>query len=62
MNEKIRDSLAVLVVVSIIAFICGVIGLRAEYQQTKLLKQIAVEKGIAWYNPTNGYFEILTNK
>jgi predicted PurR-regulated permease PerM len=31
-------------------------------QQENLMKQILVKTGNAWYNPTNGQFEILTNR
>lgn len=29
-----------------------------QKQEIQSLKQLAVEKGFAWYNPTNGVFEV----
>jgi hypothetical protein len=67
MTLHLKDALRVLALfLAAVLILCALNRLgnkaREEKKQTQLLKQLAVEKGFAWYNPTNGNFEILTNK
>lgn len=62
-NDFVSAILLFIIVTSILLMMVSFkLQMDNKDKQLERVCQLAVEKGFAWYNPTNGNFEILTNR